>query len=262
MVFENQLRNLMNKHLGEIVEGVNEEDLELNLIKGLVKLDNLTLKPQFFNDKDLPITLISGSIGSLYIRIDWAHLLAAPFAIEIDKVYLFVEPKDQKNIEFDAKREIQRAIKRKLFKLETEEKNRLDEERERVKLLKNQQSELNKIPNPLLGHLAGIGAGTLHLNIEDIHICLCQPTFVSPDLVFGIAIEQLSLTTTTKEWKEAFVNLSIDTYQKAQLKGFCVYANNEFDLRALPHKHGNLLLNPPAAKQISRSNDPMEYQAS
>lgn len=59
----------LNNYLGKYVYGLDPQSLKISVFKGDVVLRNLKLKPEALADLDLPITVKSGLIGSLTLKV-------------------------------------------------------------------------------------------------------------------------------------------------------------------------------------------------
>jgi len=73
-MFESLLESLLNKYLGEYVEGLSRDALSLSIWGGDIILDNVMLKKDIFAKFKLPLELIYGRIGKLRIKVPWRHL--------------------------------------------------------------------------------------------------------------------------------------------------------------------------------------------
>ena len=64
-MFESILEGLLNKYLGEYVEGLSREDLNVSIWGGDIELNDVKLKKDLFQKFKLPLALIYGKIGRL-----------------------------------------------------------------------------------------------------------------------------------------------------------------------------------------------------
>lgn len=71
-----QVAYYLNKYLGQYVYNVDASALNISILKGDVELKNLQLKPEALNSLNLPITVKSGLLGSLRLKV-WP-LLSTP----------------------------------------------------------------------------------------------------------------------------------------------------------------------------------------
>ena len=68
-MFKNQIVYYLNKYIGEYVYGLDAESLKISLWQGDVELRNLQLKPEALQSLDLPITVKSGLLGRLTLKV-------------------------------------------------------------------------------------------------------------------------------------------------------------------------------------------------
>lgn len=68
-MFEAQLAYYLNKYIGAYVQGLDPQSLKISVFKGDVVLRNLKLKPEALADLNLPITVKSGLLGSLTLKV-------------------------------------------------------------------------------------------------------------------------------------------------------------------------------------------------
>lgn len=70
-MFESQVAYYLNNYLGKYVHGLDTQSLKISVFKGDVVLRNLKLKPDALADLDLPVTVKSGLIGSLTLKVSY-----------------------------------------------------------------------------------------------------------------------------------------------------------------------------------------------
>jgi hypothetical protein len=68
-MFEAQVAFYLNKFLGRYVSGLDAESLKISVWKGDVELRNLVLKPEALAGLNLPITVKSGLLGRLTLKV-------------------------------------------------------------------------------------------------------------------------------------------------------------------------------------------------
>ena len=73
-MFEAQVAYYLNNYLGKYVLGLDPQSLKISVFKGDVVLRNLKLKAEALADLDLPITVKSGLLGSLTLKVSTCHL--------------------------------------------------------------------------------------------------------------------------------------------------------------------------------------------
>ena len=83
---------ILNKYLGEWIENLNSDQLDISLFSGKILLENLALKKDVFHLLGLPFELKYCRIGKIRVKIPWGALLSKPLEIEITEVYAYITP--------------------------------------------------------------------------------------------------------------------------------------------------------------------------
>lgn len=68
-MFEAQVVGLLQQFLGKYVFGLDAESLKISVWRGDVELRNLRLKPEALEELHLPITVKSGLLGRLTLKV-------------------------------------------------------------------------------------------------------------------------------------------------------------------------------------------------
>lgn len=68
-MFEAQVVGLLQRYLGKYVYGLDAESLRISVWRGDVELRNLRLKPEALEDLNLPVTVKSGLLGRLTLKV-------------------------------------------------------------------------------------------------------------------------------------------------------------------------------------------------
>lgn len=68
-MFEGQLAYYLNRYLGSYVYGLDPQSLKVSVFSGDVVLKNLQLKPSALADLNLPVTVKSGLLGKLTLKV-------------------------------------------------------------------------------------------------------------------------------------------------------------------------------------------------
>lgn len=84
---------LLQRYLGNYVEGLGEEKLEVKVWEGKIELKQLRVKAGALDFLHLPITVKSGTIERIYVHANWARLSSEPVRVELHKVVLVAGPR-------------------------------------------------------------------------------------------------------------------------------------------------------------------------
>ena len=93
-MFEALITKVLNKVLGDFIENINPEQLNISLMRGDVNLSNMKLRGDLFDSLPLPFALESGQIGCIHLKIPFWNLLGSPIVIELSDVLAVVRPKN------------------------------------------------------------------------------------------------------------------------------------------------------------------------
>ena len=86
------IAKVLNKALGDFIEGINADDFHFSLSQGRVELANLRLKKEFFHTLNLPLELVASYVGSLTLDIPFKNLKTKPIVVELSQVYATLAP--------------------------------------------------------------------------------------------------------------------------------------------------------------------------
>ena len=127
-MFERQVAELLRTYLGEYIDGLDNESLNVRVWKGTcraaaraapqplsallgcfprprgadsrprarragdVVLRNLRLRPDALSGLGLPVAVRAGLCGSLTLKLPWSKLGSSPVVLSLDRVYLLAAP--------------------------------------------------------------------------------------------------------------------------------------------------------------------------
>eukprot|EP00919_Chromeraceae_sp_WS-2016_P022773 GHVR01054062.1.p1 GENE.GHVR01054062.1~~GHVR01054062.1.p1 ORF type:complete len:122 (+),score=22.41 GHVR01054062.1:210-575(+) len=93
-MFSNQIASFLRTYIGKYVDGFQDNDVEVSLLKGKAVFNCLLVRPIPINDalkiSCFPLELSWGYIDSLTIQI---HVLNKRIEIKVDNVTLLLKPK-------------------------------------------------------------------------------------------------------------------------------------------------------------------------
>ena len=84
---------ILNKVLGDFVEDLDADQLNMGVLAGDIRLERLRLKAAIFNKIGIPFDLKYGYVGGVIVEIPWLSLGSKPLVIEIKEVYALLTPK-------------------------------------------------------------------------------------------------------------------------------------------------------------------------
>lgn len=89
-MFEGILESILNKILGQYIQDLNKQDLNISVWSGDLKLQNVKLRPDIFKQYKIPLELVYGQIGNLKISVPWQNIGSKPVDVLIENVYIVV----------------------------------------------------------------------------------------------------------------------------------------------------------------------------
>lgn len=93
-MLEGLAAKILENYIGKYVN-VNADKLSVGLLSGVVELDNVPLKPDAFNDHDLPFELKLGYVEKIKLNISLNSLRYTPLLLTADKLFIIIGPKNK-----------------------------------------------------------------------------------------------------------------------------------------------------------------------
>jgi hypothetical protein len=136
----------LNKVLGNFVEEITTDSLNVAVTSGRASLENLRVRPECIQEMGLPVTLNAGIIGTIVVDIPLTALRSKPIVVTISDVLVSLSP----NRDVNVKRVL---LQKQLWdwKSLAEDENAIDPE-----------SKLGRLVSKILDNLVVV--------IEDVHI--------------------------------------------------------------------------------------------
>ena len=208
------IANVLNKVLGDWVQDLNSEQLNVSIFQGEVKLVNLRLKPNILHILGLPFNMSYGSIGSISVSIPWTSLLSNALIIEIFDVLVYCTPRDTSSWSEEEEKQAYYVGK----------KSAVDQ----FELFMD--SELNKDQSSGSGYLSNTVTNIANnVQVKIMNFCFRYED-LSPgaSFAFGVNMEKLEIFTCNSDWKQEFITSAKENYKIIKLKNFVIFC--DFDL--------------------------------
>lgn len=85
---------ILNKILGDFIDGIESNQLNISLLSGDVELFNLSIKPDILENMPLPFKLKYGKVGRIFLDLPvTGFFFSYPIKIELSEIFVLVEPK-------------------------------------------------------------------------------------------------------------------------------------------------------------------------
>jgi vacuolar protein sorting-associated protein 13A/C len=96
-MLEKLISSVLNQVLGNFIENLDADQLNISLWSSTVKLENLQIKPTLFDSMPVPFTMHYGKVGKIFIDIPVRNINTSPLKLEISDVFMFIKPKHFNN---------------------------------------------------------------------------------------------------------------------------------------------------------------------
>ena len=211
-MFEGIITKLLNKILGDFVDGIKSDQLSVSLLSGDVELFNLSIKSTILDNMPLPFKLKYGKVGRIFVDVPVTSLLSSPLKIEISEIFMLIEPK---NVEEWNEKVIEdafvAAVQSSLANLEEYFKGQLEAQNSDPGMAANM---INKIIDNIQ-----IDISNIYLRFED---SISNPKI---PYVIGMCLEAFQLYTCNENWSRAFVTGQDISLKMAKITNFQMYLN-------------------------------------
>jgi len=237
-LLERLASKILTTYLGEYVEGLDADNLSLNLSKGDVVLSNLRFKKSALQDIELPIVVKEGLLGKISLQIPWSSLGSKPAIVKLEKIFLLLGPKGRTNT--TPEEEQARAIKTKKKRLQLAEVlgfDKADDPTEAQKLVEQQQQQ--RKGDGFISRFIMKVVDNLQFFVDKVHIRY-EDDVSNPNLPFsfGITLEHIHAQSTDEWWKPTFLNVGQEVVHKLiTLKNLAVYWNTGANSKFLKFKN-------------------------
>mmetsp|Transcript_1298 Transcript_1298/g.4447 ORF Transcript_1298/g.4447 Transcript_1298/m.4447 type:complete len:3393 (-) Transcript_1298:60-10238(-) len=225
-MFESIVSRLLVKYVGNYVENVDKDQLKVGIFKGDLELYDLVLKRTALDGLDLPVSVSSGHLGKLIIKIPWTRLASQPVIAQVTDLLLVVQPKKCKNWDEDHERESRRESKKR--RLESYESLREQKEQEEQSDEKSKKKD-GKSDDTFTAKLVEKIVHNLQIKIQNIHIRYEDTSDADNPIIFGASLDSASFESVNHLWEPTFVSDVSNAqfmYKLAHLSQFSVYINH------------------------------------
>nr|XP_039248521.1 vacuolar protein sorting-associated protein 13C-like isoform X1 [Styela clava] len=218
MVFESLVVDLMNKYLSAYIENLDASQLKLGIWGGDAVLENLHVKGDALKDLDLPVTIKSGFIGKLTLKIPWKNLYKDAVEATLDGLYILAVPNN--SIQYDDKKENEKAEKEKQEQLKQIEEQ-LAKKLEKKDTAPKQDGFVEKLATQVIKNIQ-VSVKNIHVRYED------DVTIPGQPFALGVTLNSLALQTTNEDWVPTLLDESVKIiFKMVSLNSLAVYWNSK-----------------------------------
>ncbi|KAL7675139.1 hypothetical protein ACOME3_001406 [Neoechinorhynchus agilis] len=217
-MFENLIVFILEKYLGDYVENLDTKNLRVALWSGNVELDNLKFKAAALGDIGLPITVRSGFLKKLRLRIPWKNIYGDNVKVEVEGLYLLIVPKS--DVVYDNKKEEAEKYECKMRKVKQIETIRKERE-----ALSERSKTGDASSDTFIERLQMQIIRNLDLNISDVHIRFEDRTssIDTGFFSFGINLSSIVLKTTNQVEEAIVPSISEFVLKEASMIALSAY---------------------------------------
>lgn len=97
-MLEGYLSKIIIKYVGNYIENIDKDQLNLGILKENLELKDLILKKTALDGLDLPVAVTFGYLGKLLIKIPWTKIQSQPVIAQITDLFIVLQPKKCRNV--------------------------------------------------------------------------------------------------------------------------------------------------------------------
>ena len=197
---------MLNKVLGDWLEGIDSKSLNLSLLSGSVRLGPIQVKHEAINSLGFPFTLRAGFVNEINVSIPVMSIGSKAMVINIDGLYIFASPKSKAEWNPDTELDNQKKAK----------KAQLDNFEVMSK------EELPSDPG-FTGRLVAKIIDNVQINVNGVYIRYEDSISSKDPFALGIVLKKLEVYTCNDQWEREFREDAKINYRKVGIEGFSVF---------------------------------------
>ena len=199
--------SVLNKVLGDWLEGVDQDRLDLSIYNGTVQLGPVKVRQDALDRFALPFVIRQGFITKIFVHIPWTSLSLTPMRLEIEGVSLYVAPRPK--AQWSPATALENAQRDKTAQLSVFELISLAPSA--AETADYTSGVMRKVINNLQVTVSGV-----YVRYEDQESA--NETFS-----IGLILNRLEAISCNREWIKAFTADSEINYKKVQVEGLSVF---------------------------------------
>ncbi|XP_063711479.1 intermembrane lipid transfer protein VPS13D-like [Symsagittifera roscoffensis] len=214
-MLESLVAKVINSYVGRYFRNINSDQLSLGLLQGSVELGDLPLKPSAFNELDLPVRVIAGSVSKFKLNVPITQLKSSPWNVTIDGLYAILGPKQTEkgtrsvNEQFNKQKALDEIEKN--FKDSLSNSSNLD--------AAAYWFDFSAIVANIVNNLQ-VTVTNIHVRYEDFN------QQEKKRFAFGVVLEKLEIRSTDANWEPAFVMSTKGVHKVGHISSLSVYLDH------------------------------------
>lgn len=209
------LLRLLVRVLGDYVEGITSDALQLSVWAGKVALRNLKLRREALDKLGLPVQLQAGNVGLVSVTVPWSSLDSDPVSVVISDVSLLVDKVVMSETEV-ARREESAKVRALAAAAIIQNRARAASE-----------SKDDEFDSTRMGRYLKLALDNLQVTLENVHLRYEDSTSHKGNpFACGLTLERFTLATTDAHGNRTFVDRmskSEIVHREARVRNFSVY---------------------------------------
>ncbi|XP_030850036.1 vacuolar protein sorting-associated protein 13A [Strongylocentrotus purpuratus] len=221
MVLESLLSGVLNKYLSKYIRNLDSHNLELGIFDSSLELTDLEIKPEALAQLNLPIEVVAGHIGRIYIDFSWTGLFSEPVVVNVEDLLVLVSPVADRPYDEEKARNAENASKQqKLSAIEVAKKASSSSD---TSSKSHDLSFTEKLTAAIINNIQ-VNVSNVHIRYED------NSTYPGKPFAFGVALHRVSAQTTDEEWEPTQLDASATIMRKLlEAIGFSAYWNTSVE---------------------------------
>ena len=196
---------ILNKILGDFIDGIESNQLNISLLSGDVELFNLSIKPDILENMPLPFKLKYGKVGRIFLDLPvTGFFFSYPIKIELSEIFVLVEPK--------AVKEWKEEVIKEAFLKATQ--SSLEDLEEYFKSRMAAQESDSAIVNGIINRVVD----SLEIEVKNVYIRF-EDTISNPSMTYaiGASIESFQLYSWNYRWMKETSSGGDYSYKTAKI---------------------------------------------
>ncbi|CAG9318027.1 unnamed protein product [Blepharisma stoltei] len=216
---------VLNSVLGDFIENLNPDQLNLSIFSGTISLENLRVKSEALDKLGLPFKLGSGYVGTIQVEIPWTSLGSSPLKVIIKDVIVLLLPHPKSQWDEQEQRTINQKSRR----------SQID----KFEVMNSEEVSVESSPGMVEKLITKI-VDNIQIELKNVYIRVEDSESFSQKFALGLKIEEISCFTCNSSWEPQFMESSLICFKLIKLKNFAVYSDfgDGFPLVAFEHVPG------------------------
>lgn len=209
--------SVLNKVLGDFVENLDSNQLNLSIFSGTIDLNQLRLKSEALDILGFPFDLKYGFVGKIHVEIPWSSITTSPLKIELADVFVQLSTKPLDNWKHDQQVELLKKGKKsalEAFEVRNQPELQVDS---------GGPGYMEKMVTKIIDNV--------QVSIKGIYIRLDDFIASSAPYSFGIVLGDVYAQTCNANWRPEYIVDSPMTYKLARVEHFAIFIDTSRDIQ-------------------------------